>query len=298
MKRQVIPRSFGTHDGAFHADEVTACALLSLFNRIDRDKVIRTRDPEKLNRCEYVCDVGGFYDPDEKLFDHHQVEYKGPMASAGMILKYLRETKVIDSKEYDTFNNLLILGVDAHDNGQDPQIPGLCTFSHLISNFAPISREADPEEWNESFNAAVDFTVGHLTRLRDRYRYIIECRSAVEAAMKGVNDCLIFDRNIAWMESFFELGGEQHPASFIVMPSGDHWKLRGIPPNLHDKMSVRVPLPKEWAGLLEDDLKKASGIPGAVFCHKGRFISVWETKEDALKAMQYVVAKYGTRKAQ
>jgi uncharacterized UPF0160 family protein len=56
-------------------------------------------------------------------------------------------------------------------------------------------------------------------------------------------------------------------------------------------MSVRHPLPLEWAGLLGDELKKASGIDGAIFCHKGRFISVWETKEDALKALQIVLDK-------
>ncbi len=31
MKEKIHPRSFGTHDGSFHADEVTACALLLLF---------------------------------------------------------------------------------------------------------------------------------------------------------------------------------------------------------------------------------------------------------------------------
>jgi len=70
------------------------------------------------------------------------------------------------------------------------------------------------------------------------------------------------------------------------MPSGTHWKLRGIPPSLDDRMRVRSPLPEKWAGLMGDDLKKATGISGAIFCHKGRFISVWETREDALKAWE------------
>jgi uncharacterized UPF0160 family protein len=56
-------RSFGTHDGSFHGDEVTACALLLLFNLIDKDKIVRTRDMAVLGRCEYICDVGGVYDP-------------------------------------------------------------------------------------------------------------------------------------------------------------------------------------------------------------------------------------------
>ena len=92
-----------------------------------------------------------------------------------------------------------------------------------------------------------------------------------------------------WMECFFEMGGENHPALFVVMPSSGHWKLRGIPPNNEERMKVRQPLPEKWAGLLEEELKQISGIPGAIFCHKGRFISVWETKEDVLKALNYVL---------
>jgi uncharacterized UPF0160 family protein len=58
-------------------------------------------------------------------------------------------------------------------------------------------------------------------------------------------------------------------------------------------MQVRVPLPQEWAGLLGDDLKRISGIPGAIFCHKGRFVSVWETKEDVFKALESVLERMG-----
>ena len=62
----IIPRSLGTHSGTFHADEVTACALLLVYDLIDRDKIIRTRDITKLSTCEFVCDVGGEYDPLKK----------------------------------------------------------------------------------------------------------------------------------------------------------------------------------------------------------------------------------------
>ena len=68
-----IPHSVGTHDGTFHADEVSACALLILYHQIEPEKIYRTRDPELLKKCEFVCDVGGIYDPSQKLFDHHQV---------------------------------------------------------------------------------------------------------------------------------------------------------------------------------------------------------------------------------
>lgn len=284
-----VPKSFGTHDGSFHADEVTACALLMLYGLIDADKIIRTRDIHRLSTCEYVCDVGGIYDPEKKLFDHHQADYQGPLSSAGMVLKYLESKKIIEHKEYEYLNNDLIMGVDAHDNGRDPLIPGYCTFSHVISNFTPVHYDCSPEEQNEAFHVALKFAYDYLERLLQHFKYIQSCKKIVADRMKEQKEFLIFEQNIPWLESFFELGGENHPALFVIMPSGSHWKLRGIPPDYKDRMKVRVPLPKEWAGLIDDELKKASRIDGAVFCHKGRFISVWETREDALKALKYTL---------
>ena len=72
----------------------------------------------------------------------------------------------------------------------------------------------------------------------------------------------------------------------MIMPTGKHWKLRGIPPSYEKRMEVRFPLPEKWAGLEGAPLKKVSGIPGAIFCHKGQFISIWETKEDAMQALE------------
>lgn len=281
-----ISRSLGTHDGTFHADEVTACALLLLFNLIDEDKVIRTRDLKLLDKCEYVCDVGGVYDPEKKLFDHHQVGYQGPLSSAGMVLKYLETSGVLTHKEYEFFNHTLIMGVDAHDNGRDPLIPGYSTFSHVISNFTPLEHDCSPEDQNRAFHQALKFTYEHLSRLWERFKYTQSCREVVAECMANHKECLIFDRSIPWLEIFFDLDGASHPALFVIMPSGSHWKLRGIPPTYDDRMKVRVPQPIEWAGLLNEDLKKVSGISGAIFCHKGRFISVWETKEDALRALK------------
>lgn len=289
MTTQPIPRSVGTHDGTFHADEVTACALLLYFGCIDRDKIYRTRDSALLATCEYVCDVGGIYDPDRKLFDHHQASYTGEWSSAGMILHYLLETHRIKTEEYNLFQRSLVGGVDAHDNGRAVVLRGYCTFSQVISNFTPINYDPTPEEQRQHFMEAVDFVVGHLDRLWRRYLYTHSCRQSVEEAMKQDRTFLMFDAPVPWLESFFELGGEHHSAVFVIMPSAGHWKLRGIPPTFEERMKVRVQLPAAWAGLLEDDLERVSGIPGALFCHKERFISVWKTKEAALLALQTVL---------
>lgn len=289
MNNSFVPHSFAAHDGTFHADEVTACALLLLFDLIDKDKIYRTRDPDVLKQCEFVCDVGGVYDPQHKLFDHHQADYQGPLSSAGMIWKYLHEMQFVDEAEYHYLNDTLIVGVDDHDNGRSPLIPGLCTISHVVANFGPISYDVADKIRDQAFIEAVDFMLGHLRRLRERYRYILSCRETVAQAMQSKGYCLIFDEAIPWIESFFDLGGESHPALFIIMPAGEHWKLRAIPPSYAQRMGCRLFLPEEWAGRLEHDLQAVTGIPGSVFCHKGRFISVWETKEAALQALDHIL---------
>ncbi len=287
----VIPRSFGAHDGTFHADEVTACALLLVYDLIDRDKIIRTRLIDKLSQCEFVCDVGGEYAPAKKRFDHHQASYRGDFSSAGMIWLYLHETGVVNRATYSFLNHSLIQGVDAHDNGRVTFEPGICTFSQIISNFVPVHYDALPEDQDRAFHQAVDFVTGHLKRTLDRFAYVQGCRDLVKTAMAEGKEFLQFSKPMPWLDAFFDLGGENHPAKFVIMPSGGHWKLRGIPPSSADRMKVRKPLPKAWGGLLDEELKKVSKIPGAIFCHKGLFISVWETEEDARKAMQYALTE-------
>ncbi|MFS8562936.1 MAG: MYG1 family protein [Rhabdochlamydiaceae bacterium] len=109
--------------------------------------------------------------------------------------------------------------------------------------------------------------------------------------MRPKSKFLLLERSMPWLDLFFDLGGEKHPALFVIMPSGKHWKLRCIPPNEKEKMKVRLSLPEKWAGLMDKELEKVSEIPGGIFCHKGLFISVWETKEAAMRALRSILGE-------
>lgn len=289
----ISKRSLGVHSGTFHADEVTAAAFLILFDLIDEKSIRRTRDLKVLSECEYVCDVGGIYDPSLKRFDHHQVDYQGKLSSAGMILLYLKEIEIIDPELYEMYNQSLVIGVDAHDNGVARFEVGTTSFSQIISNFLPIEHSASNFEMDEAFFQAVSFVHGHLKRMRERFLYTKKCKDLVKKVMDESQEVMMFDESIPWMDSFFEMGGKDHPAKFLIMPSQNHWKLRGIPPNMQERMQVRVSLPEKWGGLLGEDLSSASKIKGAVFCHKGLFISIWETKEAAIEALKQVLHDNG-----
>jgi len=182
-----------------------------------------------------------------------------------------------------------MIGIDDHDNGNVVLQRGYCSFSQVIANFLPIKYDAKEQEKDKAFYVALDFVLSYLDRLKKRFSYLQECKQKIKEVMDGAKHCLVFDEAISWLEIFFELGGEKHPAKFVVMPTQDHWKLRGIPPSLEKRMQVRLCQPKKWAGLYDDDLKKASNLNGAIFCHKGLFVSIWQTKEDALNALKYIL---------
>ncbi len=284
-------RSVGVHDGSFHADEVTACGLLIMYNLVDRDKIYRSRDPEVLASCEYVCDVGGEYNPEKKMFDHHQSSYVGNLSSAGMILSYLRDEQIISQEEYKFLNSALVKGVDDQDNGRFFSEEGFCSFSDIIKIYNVPEEEKN--ELVKAFNEAIDFTLNLLKKLRIQFFYNQECKKIVAMEMEKSSLLLEFDKPLSWLENFFSLGGEFHPGLFILFPCDGLWVLRGIPPNFKERMKVRVPFPGSWSGLLGKDLCKKSGIRGAVFCHKGLFISVWQTKEAALQALKLTLSMKG-----
>ena len=52
----------GTHNGAFHCDEVLACAMLKQLPEYKDAEIIRSRDQAELDKCHIVVDVGGIFD--------------------------------------------------------------------------------------------------------------------------------------------------------------------------------------------------------------------------------------------
>lgn len=285
-------RSVGVHDGSFHADEVTACGLLIMCNLVDRDKIYRSRNPKVLALCEYVCDVGGEYNIEEKKFDHHQSSYTGRFSSAGMILAYLKDKRIIPEEEYSFFNSILIKGIDDQDNGRFFSEEGFCSFSDIIKIYNVP--EEEQKNLDKAFDEALDFTLNLLKKMHSQFIYNQEYKKVLAKEMQNSSLLLKLDKKpLSWLENFFSLGGENHSALFILFPCNGLWMLRGIPPNFKERMNVRISFPESWSGLLGKDLYDETGIEGAVFCHKGLFTSVWRTKEAAIEALKLTLDMKG-----
>lgn len=275
-----------THNGPFHADDVAAFALLRVF--VDANAtVVRTRHPERIAAAAVVFDVGSVWDPAAGRFDHHQASYVGPLSSAGMVLEHLRDTGRIDGEVFEELRTSVIAYVDDIDNGRRPPRLDVPCLGRII-DFCNRGCTTFDE-----FDAAYLRAVGIVeTLLRGVAVGVAEDRVArrlldaeMQASAAEGRKVLIFGESIRWKAVYFALGGETHPSDTVLMPSAEgSWHVLAIPPR-ECSFDQKSPLPLEWAGLSGDALVAVVGVPGARFCHKNRFIAVFETREAAVAAL-------------
>ena len=279
--------TIATHSGPFHADDVMATALIKTFYDPEVS-VVRTRNPEQIDEADIVVDVGAIFDPEARRFDHHQASYEGTRSSAGMILDWLEETGMVKHSVSDTLRAEVMDYLDAVDTGRRAPASDVPCFPRIIDALNQPADEGDG--FDVAFRGAVSFACAYLRGIIaavdkiERARVVV--RAAMERAEQTGKNVLFFDGYISWKQPYFENGGEEHPTEYVLFPGTDgSWRILAIPPRLGD-FAQKHPLPATWAGLSDEELEQASGIPGAVFCHKNRFIAVFKTREGALRALR------------
>merc|ERR1712196_8514 len=127
----------GTHDGAFHCDEVLACTMSRLTDEFANAAIVRTRKPDVLQQCNIVVDVGAVYDEEKLRFDHHQPEFQGTMttktgkvyktrlSSAGLVYKHYGDAVLkkllpeLSDSDINTVHDAVYKGFIEHIDGID-----------------------------------------------------------------------------------------------------------------------------------------------------------------------------------
>uniref|UniRef100_W8C9P3 UPF0160 protein MYG1, mitochondrial n=1 Tax=Ceratitis capitata TaxID=7213 RepID=W8C9P3_CERCA len=72
----------GTHSGTFHCDEVLACFMLKQLPEYKNASIFRSRDDKLLHEnCDIIVDVGGEFNHQQKLYDHHQRNFSETLSS-------------------------------------------------------------------------------------------------------------------------------------------------------------------------------------------------------------------------
>lgn len=283
-----MPLSAVTHSGPFHADDVLAWGLLQVF--VDADAtLVRTRDAAVMADADVVFDVGGVYDPATGRFDHHQQSYEGPLSSAGMVLDWLESTGKMVPALAQRLRSRLVDYVDDVDNGRREPDPAVPCFASMVEAY---NRGLDGTlpGFDTAFFRAGEVARGLVAGIAAGYEEEAAAEAVVKAAMADAearqSNVIYLHEYVRWKPAYYRLGGETHPTEFVVAPGPDgSWRAFAIPPRL-GSFAQKVPLPEAWAGLVDEELEAVTGVAGARFCHKNRFIMVFNTKAGLFEALQ------------
>lgn len=105
----------------------------------------------------------------------------------------------------------------------------------------------------------------------------ILCISISQHQIDPSGAILAFDRSFPWREHLFDIEKEQKDnlgdqIKYVLYPDANQsWRIQAVPLD-SQSFANRLPLPKEWQGLRDDELSTKSGIPGCVFVHTTGFI--------------------------
>ncbi len=289
-----------THNGKYHADEVSACLVLRKI--WPEAEILRTRDPVKIKPCygRIVVDVGGVYDEVLDLYDHHQregvVDENGRQYSSfGLVWKHYGISYVtnlalekgfnLNAKEisiaHRRFDDFFVRHVDAVDCG--------------VGGYSSISFNANIASLNTSHRGDEGFSVAMIiasafiesavltsiesVAMGNHIRWMLEKREHREI--------LILERPSPWKDVL----ATNNEVKFVVLPNDyGQWMVQAISEpweaGTPGVQKNRCNLRDEWGGLESEALRLISGVETAIFCHRGLFIGAAETKADAVKMAQ------------
>ncbi len=285
-----------THSDGFHADDVFGVAALTLLLGKENIEVIRSRDQEIIDSGDYVLDTGYVYDADKNKFDHHQKGGAGsrdngiPYAAFGLIWKKFGieiagSSKIADQIErdlvepIDAFDNGVVLYQSTHPSGVQPLL-----LQYVLFAFEPARGESKDQD--ESFFEAVAFAQHLLKRKIIHAKAEDEAESIVRSSYETASDKRIIlveaTPTVDRVPTTFVLIEYPEPLFFIRQHENANWQVVAIPVSKENFFTQRKPFPEAWGGLGNEELARVTGVPDSIFCHKGRFMAVAQSKEGAL----------------
>ncbi len=296
-----------THDGSFHSDDVFAAATLAILLEKNNEEfeIIRTRDEKIIKTGDYVFDVGGVYDAEKNLFDHHQIGGAGrrsatmqggpkpiEYAACGLVWKKFGEELCKSQKVSDIIDKRLFAPIDAADNGMDlvQNIHDITPYyiQHAFAAIRPTWREenvTDDEMFFKCVEIAKEILSREIIQAKDG---ILAEEIMIEIYEKTLDKrIIVLDKNYSFE---YSLQNFSEPL-FIISPSRtvkDKWSARAVRKDPKTFIN-RKNFPKLWAGLRDEELVNVSGVPDAIFCHRGLFLAVAKSKEGAMKLAQIAV---------
>ena len=289
-----------THSGGFHADELLSSVILT---RLYPDAtIVRSRAPDWITPASdrIIYDVGGAYDAEAQIFDHHQrgapLRDDGqPYSSFGLVWKhygraYLAAMAIpTDHIEaiHQSFDSKFVLPIDLMDNGAlSPATAGPLadlTLPSLLETLKPVFDNKEPGADDLGFQSAlsisrmiVEAAIGQRAAKLRAETMVLEAIAAT-----GEGRVLELPMGMSFRPAIIKAGADH--LLFVIHPRDKDWCITGIR-KAEGSFEQRADLPSAWAGLSNGDLEAACGVKGATFCHNSRFIAAARSR-DAILAM-------------
>lgn len=276
-----------THGGKFHADDVFSAALLLYLNpeiQISRGNQV----PEDFDGI--VFDIG------RGAYDHHQKDSRirengVPYAAFGLLWEALG-AEILGEELALSFDETFVQPLDNNDNTGEKN-----ELASLIGNFNPAwdAEGGTDEAFFQAVSVAGMILENKFERCRGNERAdrrVEEILAEQERAIKA-GEIPAENRQILILPEFVPC--QKHLSeteiAFVIFPSN-----RGgycIQPQKREySLNYKCSFPLAWLGLENEELEAASGIAGAVFCHKGGFLMTTETLEEAVQAAKISLAEF------
>ena len=292
------PEFIVTHSGGFHADELMSSVILTKL--FPDAKLIRSRDRNWITPGDdrIIYDVGGLYDPETRIYDHHQRgaprrEDGQPFSSFGLIWKHYGRDYLVASNIperdldaiHQSFDESFVLPIDLVDNGElSPSIAGPLaglTLPTLLETLKPVFDDTTPDADDQAFQRALMVARSFVEAKIAGSAAKLRAESIVQNAIEAADESRVLELPLGMpFRSAIVKAGADH-LLFVVHPRNNDWCLTGIRKS-DDGFELRADLPAAWAGLTNGDLEAVCGVEGASFCHNGRFIAAARTREAAI----------------
>ncbi|KAG6813269.1 hypothetical protein H0H92_012683 [Tricholoma furcatifolium] len=179
-------------------------------------------------------------------------------------------------------------GISQYPNDIKPLYRSRTDLSSRVAALNPAwNQPSDPDTVDRQFAKASQLTgeefLGKLNYYANAWLpardILISSVAQSKQNLDPSGKIILFEQFLPWKEHLFELEADQSSgiapgeATYVVYPdeTGGNWRIQAVPVS-PESFESRKALPEQWRGLRDEELSKASGIPGGIFVHASGFI--------------------------
>lgn len=282
-----------THNGTFHADEVFAIALLQIIYKNEHVEIIRSRD-DNINADIYI-DIGGKFDNIvyfdhhfKKFYEFHDVDQKLPKASFGLIWDKYAPLLIDNQNIINKVKVMLVIPIDAHDNNiklckYNESNYNAYTISNVISAFNKKDADNEDAQFFKALEVAKTTIINCIDYVKEQFKD--------ETVLKKIFDEQreLSDKSYVILDTHYNYSNAIKDKKYsyithLIFPEEGKWRAICIKDN--NSQTLKAPFPEKWGGLFDQELERVSNIEGSIFCHKGLWIAVNQTKDGIIQMVE------------